>query len=406
MVTVKKPDGSARLCVDFRRINQITRQMPFYMPRVEEVLEGVGKASFISKLDLCKGYYQVEMEIQDIPKTAFICHRGKFEFLRMPFGVKNAPAAFQELMQMVLDPYKKFTTAYMDDIIVFSSSWTDHIQHIDTVLTALTEAGLTASPRKCKWAGKSVQFLGHQVGAGQMAIPSHRVEALQNYNHPTTKKGLRAFLGSIGFYRRYVNKLAEQTAILTPLTAKQAPQQVEWSDEGTLAFHRICHEISNTCALCIPLPTDTLSIVTDASGKGVGGVLQVLQENKWQAAAFYSRQLHGAENRYSATELEALALVSTVQHFAYYLYGMAFTAYTDHKPLVQLLTSDRLNPRLRRFAYKLQHWMIRMEYLPGSENTMADALSREERRRMPDEPDTYLASGDVEGQPPQQEEEW
>ena len=398
MVTVKKPDGSARICVDFRKINEITRQIPFYMPRVEEVL------------DLCKGYYQVAMETQDIPKTAFICHRGKFEFLRMPFGVKNAPAAFQELMQMVLDPYKKFTTAYMDDIIVFSSSWTDHIQHINTVLTALTEAGLTASPRKCKWAGKSVQFLGHQVGAGQMAIPSHRVEALQNYNRPTTKKGLRAFLGSIGFYRRYVNKLAGQTATLTPLTAKQAPQRVEWSDEGTLAFHSICQEISNACALCIPLPSDVFSVVTDASGKGFGGILQVLRDNEWQPAAFYSRQLRGAEQRYSATELEALALVSTIEHFSYYLYGNSFKAYTDHKPLVQLLTSDRLNPRLRRMAYKLQHWLVRIVYIPGEMNTLADALSREERSqqaegtqqsrpRMPTTGGIHLASGDVEGQP-------
>ena len=406
MVTVKKPDGSARLCVDFRRINEITRQMPFYMPRVEEVLEGVGKASYISKMDLCKGYYQVEMEISDIPKTAFICHRGKFEFLRMPFGVKNAPAAFQELMQTILNPYKTFTTAYMDDIVVFSDSWENHLNHIDVVLTALSKAGLTANPRKCRWGGKSIEFLGHQVGGGEMSVPLHRVQALSSYNRPTTKKGLRAFLGSIGFYRRYVEKLANQTAILTPLTAKQAPQRVEWTDEGMLAFSNICDFISNACALCIPLPSDIFSVVTDASGKGVGGILQVLRDDEWQPAAFYSRQLRGAEQRYSATELEALALVSTIEHFSYYLYGNSFKAYTDHKPLEQLTTSHRLNPRLRRMAYKLQHWLITIQYIPGNENTLADALSREERRRMPDEPDTHLASGDVEGQPPQQEEEW
>ena len=406
MVTIKKPDGSARLCVDFRRINEVTRQMPFYMPRVEEVLEGVGKASYISKMDLCKGYYQVEMEISDIPKTAFICHRGKFEFLRMPFGVKNAPAAFQELMQTILNPYKTFTTAYMDDIVVFSDSWENHLNHIDVVLTALGNAGLTANPRKCRWGGKSIEFLGHQVGGGEMSVPIHRVQALSSYNRPTTKKGLRAFLGSIGFYRRYVEKLANQTAILTPLTAKQAPQWVEWTDEGMLAFSNICDFISSACALCIPLPSDIFSVVTDTSGKGVGGILQVLRDDEWQPAAFYSRQLRGAEQRYSATELEALALVSTIEHFSYYLYGNSFKAYTDHKPLEQLTTSDRLNPRLRRMAYKLQHWLITIQYIPGNENTLADALSREERRRMPDEPDTHVASGDVEGQPPQQEEEW
>jgi len=226
MVTVKKPDGSARLCVDFRHINEVTRQMPFYMPLVEEVLEGVEKASYITKMDLCKGYYQVEMEASDIKKTAFTCHRGKYKFVRMPFGVKNAPAALQELMQGILGPYKQFTTAYMDDIVVLSNSWEQHVQHIDKVLTALKQAGLTANPWKCRWGGKTIEFLGHQVGGGQMSVPQHRIRALSEYTLPTTKKGLRAFLGSIGFYRRYVQKLADQTAVLIPLTAKQAPQPV------------------------------------------------------------------------------------------------------------------------------------------------------------------------------------
>ena len=405
MVTVRKPDGSARLCVDFRRINDVTRQMPFYMPRVEEVLEGVGKASYISKMDLSKGYYQVEMEIADIPKTTFICHRGKFEFLRMPFGVKNAPAAFQELMQTILSPFKSFSTAYMDDIVVFSDSWQDHINHLDIVLAALGQAGLTANPRKCRWGGKSIEFLGHQIGGGEMSMPLHRVQVLSSYTKPTTKKGLRAFLGSIGFYRRYVEKLADQTATLTPLTSKQALQRVEWTEEGMLAFSNICKFISSACSLCIPLPSDIFSVVTDTSGKGVGGILQVLCDGDWQPAAFYSRQLRGAEQCYSATELEALALVSTIEYFSYYLYGNEFKAYTDHKPLEHLITSDRLNPRLRRMAYKLQHWHITIEYIPGSENTLADALSREERKWMLDKPSISLVAGDVEGQPPQKEED-
>ena len=303
----------------------------------------------------------------------------------------------------ILATHKAYSMAYMDDIVVFSASWEEHLKHIDTVLAALGKAGLTANPRKCKWGGKSVEFLGHQIGAGEMSVPSHRVQALASYTRPITKRGLRTFLGSVGFYRRYIQKLANQTSILTPLTSKQAPQRVEWTGEGICAFNTICSFICNTCSLCIPFPHDKFSLVTDASGKGVGGVLQVLRDGEWQAAAFYSRQLHGAEHRYSATELEALALVSSMEHFAYYLYGTVFTAYTFHKPLVQLLTSDRSNPRLRRFAYKLQHWLIDIKYIPGIQNTMADALSREERQTatMPDQPGISLALGDVEGQPPQ-----
>ena len=242
-------------------------------------------------------------------------------------------------------------------------------------------------------------------------VPAHRVVALAQYSKLTTKRGSMAFLGSISFYRRYLQKLATQTALLTPLTAKQAPQRVEWSEEGTCAFNTICSYFCDMCVLCIPLSDDKFSIVTDASGKGIGGVLQVHWKGDWQPAAFFSRQLWGAEQRYSATELEALALAETVSHFAYYLYGRRFTAYTDHKPLEQLLTSTRLNPWLQWLSYKLQHWMMSIEYIPGAQNTLADALSREERpppgleerqeQVMQDKPGITLALGDVEGTPPQ-----
>ena len=143
-----------------------------------------------------------------------------------------------------------------------------------------------------------MEFLGHQVGDGRMMMPAHRADALGKYSQPTTKKGLRAFLGAIGFYKRYVELFATQTAILTPFTTKQAPSKVEWMEEGEIAFRHICTTISQACSLCIPLPHDTLSLVTDASGLGIGGVLQVLRRGKWEAAAFFSRQLRGVEQRY------------------------------------------------------------------------------------------------------------
>jgi len=248
------------------------------MPWVEEVLKGVGKAEYISKLDLSKGYYQIPMGEKDVEKTAFTCHRGQYEFLRMPIGVKNAPAVFQELMQSLLEEEAKFSTPYMDDIVVYSDSWEEHLEHIDRVLIRLGEAGLTDNPNKCKWGGRNIEFLGHQIGNGKMSLLSHRAEALKQYTKPTTKKGLRAFLGAVGFYRRYVQRLAEQTAVLTPHTSKAAPSRVVWSREGELAFNLICTAISDTCSLCIPLPQDMFFLITDTSGLGVGGVLQVCQE--------------------------------------------------------------------------------------------------------------------------------
>ena len=412
MVAVRKQDGTARLCVDYRRLNSVTRQASFYMPRVEEVLEGVGQASFISKLDLTKGYYQIPVKESDIAKTCFICHRGRFEFTRMPFGVRNAPAVFQELMQSILHNTNGYAMAYMDDVIIYSTSWDEHLTHVRAVLDRLKQANLTINPSKCVWGGSSMTFLGHEVGAGKMSLPAHRVEALKGYKRPSTKRGLRAFLGSVSFYRRYAKQLAAQTAVLTPYTGKQAPSKIVWDEEGERAFNHIISIMAHTTSLCIPLPHDTFSLVTDASGLGIGGVLQVLRDGEWQAAAYYSRQLKGPEQRYSATEMEALAMLETINHFNYYLYGRSFRVYTDHKPLLQLLTSEHLNPRLRRFAYKLQHWLLEVCYLPGEENSLADALSREERDQDITEatglsgastPVSHLLAGDVEGQPPQEE---
>ena len=203
MVAVKRPDGTARLCVDYRKLNSLTRQTPFYMPRIDEVLEEVGQASFISKLDLTKGYYQIPVKEEDIPKTCFVCHRGRYEFTRMTFSVKNAPAIFQQLMQSVLRDTLTYATAYMDDMIIYSRSWDEHVRQIRNVMDRLRDANLTVNPAKCVWGGRRMSFLGHQVGEGLMTLPAHRVQALTDYQRPVTKKGLQAFLGSVGFYRRY-----------------------------------------------------------------------------------------------------------------------------------------------------------------------------------------------------------
>ena len=215
------------------------------MPRIDEVLEGVGQASFISKLDLTKGYYQIPVQEQVIEKTCFICHWGRFEFTRMPFGVKNAPAIFQELMQRVLHDTTTYAMPYMDDVVIYSQTWDNHIRHIREVLDRLRAANLMVNPSKCVWGGKTMTFLGHQVGDRKMTLPEHRVQALTQYKRPETKRGLRAFLGSVGFYQRYTQHLASQTALLTPHITKQAPSRVMWDEEGEEAFKSIISIMSH-----------------------------------------------------------------------------------------------------------------------------------------------------------------
>ena len=381
IVTVRKPDGSIRLCIDYKRLNSVTTPAPFYMPTIEEVLEAAGTAAIISKVDLNKGYYQVRVTEEDTQKTAFVCHKGHFEFLRMPFGLKNAPAIFQKLTSRVLEPCSEFALPYIDDIVILSSSWEEHAQHVRKVLLQLRKAGLTASPKKCTWGSKVVEFLGHKLGDGKMSIPDRRVRALREYMRPKTKRALRTFLGVVSFHRRYINMLAEHTADLSPATGKSAPNVVDWTEERGKAFHAICQSVCDACALEIPLPQDHYSRVTDASGFGLGAVLQVKRKDGWAAAAFFSRQTRGLERRYSASELEALAAVEAVKHFSPYLYGQEFTIFTDHKPLCSLMSSDHLNGRLKRFSTKLQPWMVKFQYLPGVENTFANALSQQDWRR-------------------------
>lgn len=378
MVTATKPNGSIRVCVDFRKLNAITPIIPFYMPTVDEIIDALGTAQYISTIDLSKGFYQVGMDDRDVEKTAFMCPQGKYEFVRMPFGLKNAPAVFQTLLGKVLKGLGKFVRHYIDDIVIFSQSWEEHIIHIREVMKVIDRAGLTVNPDKCRWAGKEVIFLGHRVGRGRCAVPEVRVAAIRDFARPVTRKALRSFLGMVSYYRRYISMLAKQTAILSPATSKSAPPKVEWTEEMNLAFQSIRKSICDDVLLCIPTSTDRVSVVTDASGYGIGGILQVWREEKWRPAAFFSRQTRAAERRYSATELEALAMVETIMHFSQYLLGKQFVSYTDHKALCSLLTSDRLNPRLKRLSMKLSGYSVSVVYVPGPSNTAADALSRQE----------------------------
>ena len=202
------------------------------------------------------------------------------------------------------------------------------MRHVRQVLQRLREAGLTASPRKCVWGGKVVEFLGHKLGDGRVSIPDRRVKAMKEYVRPKTKRALRAFLGVVSFYRRYIEMLAKHTAALSPATGKSAPSVVVWTEDRSQAFRAICELVCNACVLEIPLPQDEYSLVMDTSGFGLGAVLQVKRKDGWAPAAFYSRQTRGPERRYSASELEALAVVESVKHFSPYLYGQKFVVFT------------------------------------------------------------------------------
>ena len=377
IVPVVKKDGKVRLCIDFRKLNGVTEPDPYYMCTLEEILEKVGDSRCLSKLDLSKGFYQIGVEPNSVDKTAFISPFGKFSFSRMPFGLRNAPAVFQRTMEEVLRGCYHCSAPYIDDILIFSKDGVVHGDHLRMVLGALEENGLTIKLEKCQFGMNRLEYLGHLIGGGQVAVPRHRATAMADFKQPRSRKDMRSFLGTMSYYRRFIKGFANYSGVLSPATSKSAPNVVDWSSVMLDAFNHLKGALVSVCMLTIPSQEDCFVLHVDASGQGVGATLNVRREGVDLPVAFYSKQLQGAERRYSATELEALAIFKAINHFDHFLYGRVFSVYTDHKALVSLLKSKRLNRRLYGWMLKLLDFSFDIIYRPGKENLDADGLSRQ-----------------------------
>ena len=310
-----------RLCIDYRKLNAVTTPDPFAIPLIDCLIDQLGEATSLTKLDMNKGFYQIPVAEADIPKTAFCTPWGKYEFLRMPFGLRNAPATFQRCRNAVLQNMEDFSNAYIDDVIVFSKSWDEHLQDIKKVLISLRRTGLTAKPSKCEWGATTLTYLGHIVGEGMVSIPEAKVEALKNFIRPKTKKDLISFLGTIGYYRRFVPGFSQKAYPLTEATKQKAPNSIIWNDTMCEAFHELCTILSHATNLHIPTPQDQFVLHTDASGKGIGAVLSIIRDGEELPAGYYSKKLIASEQKYAVTEMECLAVVKAISHFEVYLTG-------------------------------------------------------------------------------------
>ncbi len=376
LVPVRKPDGTVRLCVDYRKLNGKTIREPYYIPSFEEMVEKVGSGRVLSKIDLAKGFHQVTVKESDRDKTGFVCPFGKFRFVRMPFGLTNAPSVFQRLMEEVLVDCTGFARVYIDDILVVSSSWKEHVAHLRKILCVLSEAGLTCKRSKCQFGKRSLEFLGHQLGDGKVTVPAARVAAIKDHPVPQTRRQLRAFLGLIGFYRRFIPNFHRCSSVLTPHTSTAMSTRVSWTGDMLDAFRGLCDSLSVSVCLHVPCASDVFVLDTDASGTGVGAVLSVVREEEKLPVAFFSKQLQGAQKNYSAQELEGLGVYESVNHFAYFLYGKRFTVITDHKGLVGMMTRKQENRRILKWSLKLSMFDFDVVYRAGVENLVADDLSR------------------------------
>ena len=232
IVPVPKKSGEIRVCGDFRKLNKITEVDSYHIPFISEIIERVGNSSVLSKMDMCKGFHQVAMADDAREKTAIVTPFGKMEYSRMPFGLVNDTSTFKRLMDIVLDGLQHMCSAYVDDIIVYSWSWEEHLKDIDTVLGRLKKVGLTAKPCKCEWGKQYLVFLGHKIGGGKVAVPENRARSVAEYVRPKNKKGVRAFLGLAGYYRRFVPNFGSLAVPLTKMTKKGMPDCVKWAQRG------------------------------------------------------------------------------------------------------------------------------------------------------------------------------
>ena len=376
VVTVKKKGGGCRICIDYRAVNGVTTPDPYQMPFIEDILDTLACAKFMSKLDLNKGFHQIPVRVEDKLKTAFCTPWGKFHFCRMPFGLRNGPAVFQRLMDKILHQDLDYCRVYIDDIVVFSQSWEQHCQHLSRVLERLKTAGLTANRSKCQWGKQKFEFLGHVVGVGLVSPSDCKISALKEFQQPSSKKGIRQFLGLAGYYRRFIKDFAAHSSVLTDATRKSAPERVVWNNVMCDEFVFLKNVLCSVPSLTLPTIDDQFVLQTDASGRGVGAVLSVIREGQELPVAYFSRKLKPRERRYSATELEGLAVVNSVQHFDVYLVTHPFVVVTDHRALIFLNTTRHANGRLARWALALQPYTFTLQYRPGPLNLNADALSR------------------------------
>ena len=375
----KKPDASGqkkwRLVVDFRKLNEKTIKDKYPMPIINDVLDRIGKAKYFSILDLASGYHQIEMDKRDIQKTAFSAEGGHFEFVRMPFGLTNAPATFQRVMDSLFgDLVGVYCLVYMDDIIVFSGSLQEHIQHLGNIFQRILTANLKLQIDKSDFLRKEIEYLGHVVTQEGVKPNPLKIEAIKKFPLPKTQKEIKSFLGLMGYYRKFIKDFAK---ITKPLTKQlKGKIKVVTDEEFKATFEHCKNLLCNDPILIYPDFTKPFILTTDASNFALGAVLSQRNLGSDKPVSFASRTLTDTEIIYSTVEKEMLAIIWAMKYFRPYLFGQKFKIITDHKPLTWLMSFKEPNSKLVRWKLRLLEYDYEVMYKKGSQNVIADALSR------------------------------
>lgn len=361
-----------RLVVDYKKLNNETIEDRFPIPHIDDIFDKLSGCKIFTILDLAKGFYQIEMDEKDIPKTAFSTANGHYEFLRMPFGLQNAPATFQRLMNNLLRPYIGFFChVYMDDILIFSKHIEEHVEHLTTILNCLKNANVKLQIDKCEFAKDELEFLGHTINSEGLKPNKKKVEAIDRIQLPTSQKQIQSFLGMTNYLRRFIKDYASVSKHLNKYLKSNSKVNIN-DVEYIEAFNKLKELIKNEPVVVYPNFNKKFTLTTDASNYALGAVL--MQENR--VICYASRVLKDSELNYSTIEKELLAIHWATHYFKYYLYGRKFTIKTDHRPLVWLNNLKEPNLKLQRWKIQLNEFDFDIEFIKGKENCLADGLSR------------------------------
>ncbi|KIH57143.1 integrase core domain protein [Ancylostoma duodenale] len=377
IILVKKKDQTWRFVVDYRKLNSITKSETYVIPNIQEIIDLASGKAFYTTVDFKSGFHQIPMEKSHRERTAFQTFLGLFHFITMPMGLKGAPGTFQKVANSLIRELRSCTFAYIDDIVVCSNSFEEHLRDIRELFSRIRTFGMKLRLDKCVFAAKEVEYLGVLISKAGSRINPSKIEKILKYPVPSSVTAVKSFLGAASYFRRYIRNFAKIAEPLTRITSKHH-KNFRWGDEQQKAFQELKQRLTSAPVLASPRTGHPYQIHTDASMKAVAGTL--LQENpetgEIHPIAFTSRCLNKHEKNYSVIELEALAIVYSLVQFRPYVFGAKIQIVTDHSPLCSLFHRSDLSGRLAKYQVAIMGYDAIIQYRPGKQNAVSDALSR------------------------------
>jgi hypothetical protein len=371
---VKKKDGTLRLCIDYRQLNKVTIKNKYPLPRIDDLFDQLGGASIFSKINLRSGYHQVRIKGEDIHKTAFQTRYGHYEFVVVPFGLTNAPAAFMCLMNNVLSKFlDKFVLVFIDDILIYSKNREEHEDHLRLVLQVIREHQLYAKFNKCDFFQKQIHYLGHVLSKEGVAVDPDKIRSIMEWATPKDVSDIRSFMGLEGYYRRFIKGFSKIGCLITALQKKG--KKFLWTQQCEERFQTLKHLLTHAPVLKIADPEADFLVCIDACKEGIRGVLM----QKGSVICYESRKLNEHEVNYVTRDLDLAAIVHALKMWRHYLLGRKFVFMTDHFGLRYLFDQPKLNARQARWMALLSGFDFEIKHIKGKENRVVDALSRSMR---------------------------